>query len=103
MATGRNLDMTQRDLYLAAYDIADPRRLRAAMERIRAHATGGQKSVYECFLTPAERGDLLADIALVIDDSADRFFLLRLDPRMRVVTLGIARPPLDPPFFLLVS
>ncbi len=95
--------MIQRDLYLAAYDISHSGRLRAVMARVRAHATGGQKSAYECFLTPTERGDLLADILLLIDESEDRFLLLQLDPRMKVETLGIARPPLDPPFFLLVS
>jgi len=95
--------MIQRDLYLAAYDISEPGRLRAVMERIRAHATGGQKSAYECFLTAAERGHLLADIALLIEESEDRFFLLRLDPRMKVEPLGIAQPALDPPFFLVMS
>ncbi len=95
--------MIQRQLYLVAYDIAEPRRLDIVMECVRAHATGGQKSVYECFLTPAERGRLLADLALLIDEDTDRLLLLRLDPRPQVVTLGIAVPPVDPPFFLVVG
>lgn len=95
--------MTQRQLHLVAYDIADPSRLDAVMLCVRAHATGGQKSVYECFLTPAERGALLADLALLIDEETDRLLLLRLDPRPRVVTLGIAVPPVDPPYYLVVG
>lgn len=95
--------MTQRQLYLVAYDIADPGRLDAVMTCVRAHATGGQKSVYECFLTPAERGVLLADLALLIDEESDRLLLLRLDPRPKVVTLGIAVPPVDPPYYLVVG
>jgi CRISPR-associated protein Cas2 len=91
--------MPERALYLAAYDIACPRRLRAAMDLVRAYATGGQKSVYECFLTPAEKGALLADMAAVMDQRQDRFFLLRLDPRSRTVALGCAVPASDPPFF----
>ncbi len=91
--------MIQRDLYLAAYDISCPRRLRAVMDLVRAHATGGQLSAYECFLTPAERGALLASIDEVILPVQDRFLLLRLDTRMRVRTLGIAVMPEDPPFF----
>lgn len=95
--------MTQRQLHLVAYDIADARRLDAVMMCVRAHATGGQKSVYECFLTPAERGQLLADLALLIDEETDRLLLLHLDPRPKVVTLGIAVPPVDPPYYLVVG
>jgi CRISPR-associated protein Cas2 len=91
--------MIERDLYLAAYDIASPRRLRAVLKRIKGHATGGQKSAYECFLTPAERRDLLIDLRAVIERREDRVLLIRLDPRSRVHTLGIGVPPKDPPFF----
>ncbi len=91
--------MTQRDLYLAAYDISSPRRLRAALHLVRAYATGGQKSVHECFLTVAERGGLLLDMAQVLDADEDGFFLLRLDPRARVLTAGVASAPVEQPFF----
>lgn len=47
--------MPQRTLHLAAYDISEPRRLVAALKLMRAFATGGQKSVHELYLTPAER------------------------------------------------
>jgi CRISPR-associated protein Cas2 len=91
--------MTNRDLYIAAYDIASPKRLRAALKVVRGHSTGGQKSAYECFLTPAERSDLLCRLREVIDLLEDRVLLIRLDPRSRVHTLGIAVAPQDPPFF----
>ena len=91
--------MKHRDLYIAAYDVADPKRLRKILKRVKAHATGGQKSVYECFLTPAERRELLADLRGLIDSDEDRVLLLRLDPRSRVRTMGIGVPPVDPPFF----
>jgi CRISPR-associated protein Cas2 len=38
-------------------------------------------------------------MALVLDETADRFFLLRLDPRSRVHTLGTALEPADPSYF----
>ena len=95
--------MQQRNLHLVAYDIADPKRLDTVMQCVRAHATGGQKSVYECFLTTAERGHLLADLAQIVDEDTDRLLLLRLDPRPRVVTLGIAVPPVDPPYYLVMG
>ena len=91
--------MSKRDLYIAAYDVASATRLRAALKLVKGHATGGQKSVYECFLTAAERLDLLRAMRTVIEPRQDRFILIRLDPRSRVHTLGIAEAPQDPPFF----
>lgn len=91
--------MHKRLLYLAAYDVADPRRLRLALEAVRAYATGGQKSVHECFLTNAERDALLAEVRGTLDAAEDRFMLVRLDPRSRVSTLGIAAQPADPDFY----
>ncbi len=93
--------MTDRALYLAAYDVADPRRLRLSLELIKGHATGGQKSAYECFLTEAEQARLLHDMALVLDEEEDSFLLIGLDPRSRVYTLGRAEPPADPDAFYL--
>jgi CRISPR-associated protein Cas2 len=89
----------KRILYLAAYDVADPRRLRQALQAVKVYATGGQKSVYECFLTGAERDALLNEVRRTLDDSEDRFMLVRLDPRSRISTLGIAVKPADPEFF----
>jgi CRISPR-associated protein Cas2 len=91
--------MSERDLYIAAYDISSARRLRAALKLVKGHATGGQKSAYECFLTPAERRNLLRELRGVIEPGEDRVLLIRLDPRSRVRTLGIGEAPQDPPFF----
>ena len=91
--------METRSLFLAAYDVADPRRLRAALGLVKGYSTGGQKSVHECFLTAGERERLLRDAAAVLDEAEDSFLLLRLDPRARVLTLGRAVEPLDTPYF----
>jgi len=91
--------MKHRDLYLAAYDIADAVRLRRALFLVKGYATGGQKSVYECFLTEAEKGRLLDRLDDILEDEEDRFALIRLDPRGTVHALGIAVAPEDPPFF----
>lgn len=88
--------MSDRALYLAAYDISDPRRLRAALYVAKNYSTGGQKSVFECFLTEAEREQFLKEILDCIDPVEDRFLLLRLDARSTVITLGIAVPPEEP-------
>ncbi len=91
--------MPDRDLYLAAYDVADARRLRASLDLVKGYATGGQKSVHEVFLTPGEKSALLHDIALILDEDEDRFLLVRLDPRATAFALGIARQPVDPLHF----
>lgn len=91
--------MSARDFFLAAYDIADDRRRAAALALVRGYATGGQKSVHEVFLTPAERRELLHLMALILDEGDDRFLLMRLDPRARCHSLGVATPPHDGSFF----
>jgi CRISPR-associated protein Cas2 len=91
--------METRALYLAAYDVADPRRLRAALDLVKGYSTGGQKSVHECFLTAGERARLLRAMEAVLVDAEDSFLLLRLDPRARVFTLGKAVEPMDAPYF----
>lgn len=88
-----------RRLYLAAYDISCPRRLHAALLVLKGYASGGQKSVFECFLTARERVDLLAEVREIIDDSEDRFLLLPLAGDRQVVTLGVALPPEDPDYY----
>lgn len=91
--------MTTRQLHLACYDVASPRRLARALKLARRYATGGQKSVHELYLTDAERDTLVQDMRQLLDLSTDRFLLLRLDPRSRVHTLGRAVQPADPDFF----
>lgn len=91
--------MENRKLYVAAYDVRDEKRLRRALQIVKAYATGGQKSVFECFLTEGERRKLLADMKAALDLDVDSLLLVELDPRMEVLTYGIAVPPRDPPFF----
>ena len=93
--------MTTRSLYLAAYDISRPRCLAAALKLTRAYATGGQKSLHEVFLTPAERQHLIENISALLDLETDRFLLIRLDPRSRVYTLGKAVQPADSDYFYI--
>ena len=88
----------QRQLYLAAYDIACDRRRAGALKRLRGYATGGQKSVHEVWLTPAEKREVLADMGLLLGTD-DRFALLRLDPRARTLLRGRALAPAEPALF----
>lgn len=90
-----------RKLYLAAYDVREPRRLAAALKVARGFARGGQKSVHECWLSPSERSELIAGMKGVLDLSEDSFALIPLEPRRPMTTLGVAIPPADPKFFYI--
>ena len=94
--------MTQRSLYLAAYDVEDSRRLAAALVVVKRYATGGQKSAYECFLTRGERQKLLPEIQQVLDLDVDRFLLAPISPASAVTALGLGEIPADPDVYLVV-
>lgn len=65
--------------YLVAYDIADPRRLRAVHKLVRGFGDAMQYSVFVCDLTSAERARLVTSLSETIDRTVDR---------VAVVTLG---------------
>lgn len=88
-----------RRLYLIAYDICEPRRLNRVRELLKAFSTGGQKSVYECWCTPAELRELTESLRELIVEEEDRVHIFSMDGRSRPHTLGIAVPPSDPEFF----
>ena len=91
--------MAKRTLYLAAYDVTQPSRLRRIHYVIKGYASGGQKSVFECFLTAQERTSLLRDVSDNLDESTDRFALLRVEERTQPILYGIAIPAADPDFY----
>lgn len=93
--------MDNRQLFLIAYDIADARRLNRVHQLANRHAMGGQKSFYECWLSPAERQNLMAQMSAQIDQDEDRILFLRLDPRQNVETLGCALSPKAIDFFYI--
>jgi len=91
--------MTQRCLYIAAYDVCDPARLRKALQLAKEFATGRQKSVFECFLSAAEHRELVSRMRGLLDPAEDRFALFRVEPRAPSKTLGRATPCTDPDWF----
>ena len=88
-----------RRLYLIAYDISDQRRLNRVRHFLKGYSTGGQKSVYECFLTDKEVRLVVSRLGDLIDPETDRIHIFALDARSRTHTLGIAIQPKDPSFF----
>ena len=91
--------MSSRKLYIAAYDIASPRRLRKALVILKGYACGRQKSVFECYLSPAEYWQLIREMRDLINEEEDRFLLIRHDPAVSARLIGKAVPPEDPDWF----
>lgn len=71
----------RRSLYLAAYDIADERRLHAVGRYLGGYRVAGQKSVLEIWVTAAELQQIRRDLKNLIDREDDRVHILGLDPR----------------------
>ena len=93
--------MKDRVLYIAAYDICCPKRLRRALYILKSYASGRQKSVFEVYLSKLEKSRLMDEVAAVLEPEEDRFFLLRLSGRKHIHTLGIAVPPIDNEYFYI--
>lgn len=84
-----------RELYLVAYDIREPKRLRRMLAVLKEYACGGQKSAFECYLTAKERRELLSRVEQTMDNDVDAFLVIRLSDRDAVSTLGVAVKPAD--------
>ncbi len=91
----------QRKLHLAAYDVTCPRRLRRMLEVVKDYASGGQKSAYECYLSPREKEEMLQRVKAELDLEEDRFACIELHRKRQPRALGKAVRPADPGYFLL--
>lgn len=79
-----------RTLHLVAYDVCEPHRLQRVCRYLTGYKVGGQKSVFEVWVTPAELRQIRADLDQIMDSGADRLHILALDPRMKPRCLGLA-------------
>ena len=93
--------MANRQLFLAAYDIRDNKRLYRMLHILKDYTCGGQKSVFECYLTPAERVRLTRRVFAVMDDTVDNFLIVPLRQSAPVRTIGMAVPPADESFLYI--
>jgi len=91
----------ERTLYLIAYDISNDKRLNRVRNFLKGYSTGGQKSVYECFLTYGELKHIEQKIVRLINEEEDRVHIFTMDRRSRTHTLGIAVQPKDPEYFYI--
>lgn len=90
-----------RTLYIVAYDITDDKRLQRASHFLKGYSTGGQRSVYECYLTEGELKYIMSKLKWLILDIEDRVHIFQLDGRSRTHVMGIAVEPNDPSYFYI--
>jgi len=82
--------MSYKKHYLAAYDISHTKRLRAFLKLLRDYSGSGQKSVFECSLSRAEKDELTQRAEQLMDKQEDSFVLFLLNRQLPVITLGKA-------------
>lgn len=90
----------KRTLYIAAYDVREPKRLINMLHTVKDFACGGQKSVFECWLSAREKQEMLYRTQQVLAPE-DAFLLIQLSVKTTLYALGVARPAQDEKFLYL--
>lgn len=90
-----------RSLFIIAYDVSDGGRLSRVRRFLKEYSTGGQKSVFECWLSPWELDQVCDGLLDLIDEIEDRVHVFPMDGRSRTHVLGAAVQPADPEFFFV--
>lgn len=90
-----------RRLYLVAYDIHSSAIRRKAREAVKGFAVGGQKSVFECWLDEGEFQCMRTALEALVNQGTDRVFIVELDPRAAIHTLGRGIAPVDDVLFYI--
>lgn len=93
--------MNPRQHYLIGYDVALPKRLRKICKTVQVHSHSGQKSFYECTLSPAELQTVMSQLRTLIDSTQDRVIIVVLDARSDSITLGTGVKLNNDNFFLV--
>jgi len=94
--------MSYRSLYLVCYDICSPRRLQRVHHYLLGFKVGGQKSFFECWLTPPELKEIRLTLRHLMNAREGRGHIFQLDPRMTADCYGQAdRQALNTPFMVL--
>jgi CRISPR-associated protein Cas2 len=83
----------ERKRWIVAYDIADPRRLRAVHRTVRQFGVALQYSAFQVLLTDAELKSLLQALEHIIDDQADDVRAYHVPASCKVWTTGAPTLP----------
>lgn len=69
-----------RRLYVVAYDISDPKRLRRVFQILKGYGEHLQLSVFRCDLARSQRLQLAAKLSEIIEHSEDQVMFVDLGP-----------------------
>jgi len=69
-----------RRLYIVAYDISDPKRLRRVFRTLKGYGEHLQLSVFRCDLTQSQRLRLAAKLGQTIEHAEDQVMFVDLGP-----------------------
>ena len=89
--------MSQRIIYIVAYDICNPRRLRKVYKLMRGYGEHWQYSVFKCELTSTQKAKMIAELSELIQKNEDQVLLAPLGPAdgrnaSRIEILGVPLP-----------
>lgn len=93
--------MPERTPYIIAYDIGCPSRQRYARKLLRGYASGGQLSMFECWLTLAEFRYVLNVLTATLDPEMDRLHIFRLTQNTEPRLLGKAKALSHAPLLII--
>jgi CRISPR-associated protein Cas2 len=82
------MHLPMRTQYHVAYEVSHPRRQHKFFRNLTGFKVGGQKSVFEIWVTPAELAQIRAELERLLDAEEDRLHIFALDPRMTPLCLG---------------
>jgi CRISPR-associated protein Cas2 len=69
-----------RRLYIVAYDVSDPKRLRRVFRTLKGYGEHLQFSVFRCDLTKSQRLQLAAKLGQTIEHTEDQVMFVDLGP-----------------------
>lgn len=83
--------MPRREPYIIAYDISDPKRQHRIRKLLRGYSTGGQKSLFECWLTAGEYNRIQQTLADQLHPETDRLHIFHITENTEARLLGKAK------------
>lgn len=90
--------MSERNLYLVAYDVRNPKRLRRVHKALTGFGDPLQFSVFQCALTSLEHQRMIAAVSGIIHHREDRVLIVDMGPqdgrgRRSMQILGLQEVP----------
>lgn len=73
--------MSGRSLFLVAYDVRDPRRLRRIHKKLSGFGETLQFSIFQCELTYAEKLLMVGEVSEIIHHMEDRVLIVNMGRR----------------------